>query len=206
MTAILEQLQKSEHARSERRTETFEQLARQVADDANLDPDDVVETLHELDRTAEELATAAELVISRREWASQLPREAELEAEHNAIYDAQQRDDAAFEDGVRQLKSKHAARRDTRQQRLAAVATERALCGAARNKLLQTSPGREQLAKLRLERAAAVISLEGELHAALRAARPLDRGFCQGEILRTQALADRLAVEIAQLEQGALLP
>ena len=205
-TAILEQLQKSEHARSSRRAETFEQLARQVADDANLDPDSVVETLNELDRTAEDLAKAAELIVSRREWAALLPRDAELQAEHNRIYAEEQSAHAELAEAIRKAKAAHAARVGPIQARIVAIAYARDAGQTARNKLVETSPLRQRLGKLCAERASFVIALEGPLQVSLRQAKPADVGFVQGEIQRTQAKADQLAVEIARLEQEALRP
>lgn len=193
--------------RLDTRTNTFERLTLQVADDAKLDPDEVADQLDQLDRTAEELATAAQLIVDRRGWAAQLVKDAELLAEHNRLYAEEQAANAELAETIRKAKAAHAARVGPIQQRLVNIVRERDVGQTARNKLVQTSPLRQRLAKIDAERASFVIALQGPLGVALRHALPgIARGNCEAEIARTQAKADQLAVEIARLEQEALLP
>ena len=49
-------------------------------------------------------------------------------------------------------------------------------------------------------------ALQGPFGIALRSAKPNDVGYDQGEINRTEAKRDQLAVEIARLEREALQP
>lgn len=206
LTAFFGNVKTAQRQRLAAKAETFESLALQVANDEHLDPDEVVDQLDDLGRSAEELATAAQLIVSRREWAAQLPRDAELLAEHNRLYAEEQAADAELAETIRKVKAAHAARVTPIQQRLVNIARERDAGQTARNKLLETSPLRQRLSKLCAEHSECLIALQGELGIALRQAKPADVGHWNGEITRAQAKAAQLAGEIARLEQEALLP
>ena len=207
IATVLDSVKTAQLARLDAKVDAFEQLAMQVADGAALDPDEVADQLDQLDRTAEELATAAQLIVDRREWAALLPKDAELHAEHNRLVAEEQAADSEAAEAIRLAKAKHAARVGPIQARRVAIAYERDAGQTARNKLVQTSPQRERLAKLCAERGALVIALQDELARQLRHALPgVATGNAQAEIARAQVKVDQLAVEIARLEQEALRP
>ncbi len=200
-------LKTAQQHRHEARSETFESLARQVADGAALDPDEVADQLDQLERTAEELATAAQLIVDRRAWATHLGKDAELHAEHNALCAEEQSANEDLAETIRQAKFSHAQKVTPLQSRIVTIAYARDSGQTARNRLLATSPLRERLAKLSGERGALAIALQGELARQLRHALPgVATGNAQAEIARTQAKVDQLAVEIEQLEREALVP
>lgn len=203
---ILEQVRQSEQKRHASKNETFDELALQVADDASLDPDTVAEQLEGLGRTAEELANAAQLIVDRRGWAAQLLKESALLAEHNQLYAAQQAADTERDAVIRSAREQHASKSNEIQRRLASVDFERDSAQTAKNRLVETSPHHARLRKLWHEHSELVRALQERLPRELRQARPADVGFYKNEISRTQATADRLAAEIAQLEREALQP
>ena len=206
IATVLDSVKTAQRERLDAKVDTFEQLAMQVADDAALDPDEVADQLDQLDRTAEELATAAQLIVDRREWAAQLVKDAELLAEHNTLYGSEQAANAELAETIRKAKAAHAARVGPIQQRLVNIVRERDAAQTAHNKLLETSPLRQRLGRLWDEHAACAIALQGPFGIALRSAKPNDVGYDQGEINRTEAKRDQLAVEIARLEREALQP
>lgn len=206
LTAFFGSVKTAQRQRLAAKSETFEELARQVADDESLDPDEVADKLDLLDRSADELATAAQLIVDRRAWSALIPRDAELHAEHNRLFAEQEAATAQHVEAIRLLNAKHAERVGAIQQRLATIATERDAGQTARNKLMQTSPLRQRLGKLYSERSEAVRALEGPLHVELRKAKPGDVGYWQAEISRAERKRDQLDGEIAQLEREALLP
>ena len=53
------------------RDEAFDRLAVSVADDADLDPSSVASELDDIGRTAEDLSSAAQLILDRRHWVAQ---------------------------------------------------------------------------------------------------------------------------------------
>ena len=65
--------------------DAFDELAKSVADERQLDPDDVAEVLHRLDRTAEDLADEADLILRRRQWAADLSKVTTLDAEQSRL-------------------------------------------------------------------------------------------------------------------------
>ena len=167
----------------------------------------VADQLDQLERTAEELATAAQRIVDRRGWAVLLVADAELLAEHNRLCAEEQVANEECAESIRAAKFKHTARVGPIQSRLVGIAYSRDAGQTARNRLIETSPHRPRLAKLDAERASLVIALQGELARQLRHALPgIATGNCQAEIARAQAKADQLAVEIELLEQAAMRP
>ncbi len=203
---ILEQLRQSERKRQSSKVETFESLARQVADDAPLDPDEVVEQLDALGATAKELSDAAELIVDRRNWSAQIGREAELHTEFNRVYAEQQTADVERDVAIKNIREKHAERASVIQQQLATITFERDQSQTARNRLMTTSPLHACLSKLWTEHGELMCALQTKLPYQLRQAKPADVGFFEGEISRTKVAADELAAEIARLEREALQP
>ena len=207
IATVLDSVKTAQRERLDAKGATFAELSRKVADDESLDPDEVANQLDQLDRTAEELATAAQLIVDRREWAAQLVKDDALLAEHNQLVAEEQAADSEAAEAIRLAKAKHAQRVGPIQARRVAIAYERDAAQTARNKLLETSPQRPRLSKLCAERGALVIALQGELARQLRHALPgVAKGNCEAEIARAQAKVDQLAVEIARLEQEALRP
>lgn len=205
-TVFCSELRTAEQRRHESRRVNFDELALQVADDVELDPDEVAEQLDQLGRTAEELSNAAQLIVDRRNWSAQIGRDAELHAEHNRLYAEQQAADVERDVAIKTIREKHAAKSGAIQTRLATIAFERDQSQTARNRLMTTSPHHARLSKLWTEHGELVCALQTRLGYQLRQAKPADVGFFQGEISRTQAAVARLAAEIAQLEREALQP
>ena len=67
------------------RDEAFSRLAVSVADEALLDPATVASELDDIGRSAEELSSAAQLILDRRHWVAQLRQETALLREHNKL-------------------------------------------------------------------------------------------------------------------------
>ena len=206
VATVFDGVRATQRRRFDSRADTFEKLVLKVANDESLDPDEVADQLDQLDRTAEELATAAQRIVDRRGWAAQLVKDSELVAEHNTLFAQEQAAHAELAEAIRKAEFAHAARVGPIQSRIVAIAYERDAGQTSRNKLRQTSPHRSRLAKLDAERASLVIALQGPLALSLRQAKPVDVGFIQGEIQRAQSKVDQLAVEIAQLEREAIQP
>jgi len=183
----------------------FDRLATAMADDAQLDPDTVAESLHRLERSAEDLSDAADLIAQRRGWAADLAKVQSLDADQTRLATAAAELERAFKADLILLKAKFqsAMDRNAAESRIVDAGRERASTGRVR--LVDTSRQFAELKKLWATSGALTQKLRDAQHElrhdsdnnAPNTSRRIDG------ILSEQAA---LATKIQKLEAQALTP
>ena len=126
----------------------FDVLAKSVADESQLDPDDVAEVLHRLDRTAEDLADEADLILRRRQWAADLSKVTTLDAEQSRLAAAAAELELRFKSDLLTLKAVFQAAMDNNAAAARTVDAGRERASTGRVQLVDTSRQFVELKKL----------------------------------------------------------
>jgi hypothetical protein len=186
------------------RAEAFDRLAVSVADDAELDPAAVADELETIGRTAEELSSAAQLILDRRHWVAQLRQETSLLQDHNKLAEQDRLASLKHSNDLMLLRSAREAEVQSIAQALSRIDGLRGDARTARNRLIETSPDYQRLRKLWEAHGQLVIALQNDLPRELRRDSPTNQAGTQIRINAATAERDRLAAEIARIEREAL--
>ena len=186
------------------RDQAFDRLAVSVADDAVLDPTQVAEELETIGRTAEDLSTAAQLILDRRHWVAQLRQETALLQEHNKLAERDRLASLKHSNDLLLLRSAREAEVQSIAQALQKIDAQRSDAQTARNKLIETSPDYPRLRKLWATHGQLVMLLQGDLPRELRRDSPANQAGTQIRINAATTERDMLATEIARIEREAL--
>ena len=186
------------------RDQAFDRLAVSVADDALLDPSSVADELEVIGRTAEELSSAAQLILDRRAWVAQLRQETSLLVEHNRIAEMDRLASLKHSNDLTLLRSAREAEVQSIAQALQRIDAQRGDAQTARNKLIETHPEYPQLQKLWATHGQLVMLLQDDLPRELRRDSPANQPGTQLRINAATIERDRLAAEISRIEREAL--
>jgi hypothetical protein len=186
------------------RDQAFDRLAVSVADDALLDPSSVADELEVIGRTAEELSSAAQLILDRRHWVAQLRQETSLLQDHNKLAEQDRLANLKHSNDLMLLRSAREAEVQSIAQALQRIDAQRSDATTARNKLIETHPDYPRLRKLWAAHGQLVMLLQDDLPRELRRDSPTNQAGTQVRINTATAERDRLAAEIAKIEQEAL--
>lgn len=206
MSTTTTQISDAVQRRAAATQDEFDELARSMADESQLDPDDVAEVLHRLDRTAEDLSSAAQLILDRRHWVAQLRQETELLVEHNRIAEIDRLASLKHSSDLTLLRAAREAEVQSIAQALQKIDSQRGDASTARNRLIETHPGYPQLRKLWAAHGQIVVALQDDLPRELRRDSPANQAGTQLRINAATVERDRLAKEIARIEREALAP
>ena len=185
--------------------DAFDELAKSVADERQLDPDDVAEVLHRLDRTAEDLADEADLIVRRRQWAADLSKVTTLDAEQSRLAAAAAELELRFKSDLLTLKAVFQAAMDNNAAAARTVDAGRERASTGRVQLVDTSRQFGELKKL--------WAASGVITQRLRDAQHELRHDSDNNMPNTRRRIDSILVEQAalatktrELEQQALTP
>jgi len=186
------------------RDEAFSRLAMAVADDADLDPSSVASELDDIGRSAEELSSAADLILRRRHWVAQLQQETALLQEHNKLAEKDRLASLKHSNDLLLLRAARESEVREISQALQRIDAQRGDAQTARNKLIETSPDYQRLRKLWEAHGQLVIALQNDLPRELRRDSPANQAGTQLRINAATIERDRLAAEITRIEREAL--
>ena len=188
------------------RDEAFTRLAVSVADDVLLDPATVADELETIGRSAEDLATAAQLILDRRHWVAQLRQETSLLKEHNKLAEQDRLASLKHSNALTLLRAARESEVRSIAQALQKIDAQRGDAQTARNKLIETSPDYPRLRKLWATHGQLVMALQDDLPRELRRDSPANQAGTRLRINAATIERDRLAAEISKLEAQALTP
>ena len=186
------------------RDEAFSRLAVSVADEALLDPATVASELDDIGRSAEELSSAAQLILDRRAWIIQLNAETSLLVEHNKLAEQDRLASLKHSNDLMLLRSAREAEVQSIAHALQKIDAQRSDATTARNRLVETSPDYQRLRKLWEAHGQLVIALQNDLPRELRRDSPTNQAGTQLRINAATIERDRLAAEISRIEREAL--
>jgi hypothetical protein len=148
-------------AKAQQRAQTFAELVAAVDSGKPPKPDVIAGILEDSGRTVAELQSAVELVRQRRQWEAEAAEHDLHLAETHAI--AQAREEAAerYRQALIELRRQHNETVATLEARYAAAAAGLERAAGARNRLIETSPQRDELYVLWRHRATAIRSKDG---------------------------------------------
>ena len=186
------------------RDEAFDRLAISVADEAELDPASVADELEVIGRTAEELSSAAQLILDRRAWIIQLNAETSLLVEHNKLAEQDRLASLKHSNDLLLLRSAREAEVQEISQALQRIDSLRSDAQTARNKLIETHPDYQQLQKLWTTHGQLSQAIQERLPRELRQSDDGGASRASDALTKATIERDRVAAEIARIERGAL--
>ena len=184
----------------------FDRLAIAVADNTQLNPDDVAEVLHRLERSAEDLATVAELILQRRLWAVEMSKGPLLDIEQARLADIAAELERRFKADILRLKTDFQLAMDSNTVAARSVDGDRGRAATARNRLIDTSRQFAELKRLWAAIGPLAQALQNDLPHELRHDSPTNRANTQLRINATVTKKEAIETAIRSLEQQALLP